>query len=136
MKNASKPQPVVLDPEARSPAVLEFEQQLQSCVIGQERAVRRMVNMYQIFLAGMNTPGRPVGTMLFLGPTGSGKTRVVEASADILFGSPRAFIKIDCAEFQPQPRDSQARRIASRVPRTSGNSASVDSGGARPASHG
>ncbi len=56
--------------------------------------------MYQIFLAGMNTPGRPVGTMLFLGPTGSGKTRIVEASADILFGSPRAFIKIDCAEFQ------------------------------------
>ena len=100
MKNASKPQPIVLDPEARSPEVLEFEQQLGSRVIGQERAVRRMVNMYQIFLAGMNMPGRPIGTMLFLGPTGSGKTRVVEASAEILFGSPRAFIKIDCAEFQ------------------------------------
>ena len=100
MKSASKPQPMVLDPEARSSEVLEFEQQLRSRVIGQERAVRRMVSMYQIFLAGMNMPGRPVGTMLFLGPTGSGKTRVVEASADILFGSPRAFIKIDCAEFQ------------------------------------
>jgi ATP-dependent Clp protease ATP-binding subunit ClpB len=45
-------------------------------------------------------PGRPIGNLLFLGPTGSGKTRVVEASAEILFGSPRAFIKIDCAEFQ------------------------------------
>jgi ATP-dependent Clp protease ATP-binding subunit ClpA len=56
--------------------------------------------MYQIYLAGMATPGRPVGNLLFLGPTGSGKTRVVEASAEILFGSPRAFIKIDCAEFQ------------------------------------
>ena len=100
MKNASKRQPIVLDPEARSPDVLAFEQQLRSRVIGQERAVRRMVNMYQIFLAGMNMPGRPVGTMLFLGPTGSGKTRVVEASAEILFGSPRAFVKIDCAEFQ------------------------------------
>jgi ATP-dependent Clp protease ATP-binding subunit ClpA len=79
---------------------MDFERSLQSKIIGQERAVRRMVNMYQIFTAGMNMEGRPVGTMLFLGPTGSGKTRVVEASADILFGSPRAFIKIDCAEFQ------------------------------------
>ena len=100
MNSASKPQPVVLDPEARSPELLEFEQRLRSQVIGQDRAVRRMVNMYQVFLAGMNMPGRPVGTVLFLGPTGSGKTRVVEAAADILFGSPRAFIKIDCAEFQ------------------------------------
>jgi ATP-dependent Clp protease ATP-binding subunit ClpA len=56
--------------------------------------------MYQIYLAGMAMPGRPIGNLLFLGPTGSGKTRVVEASAEILFGSPRAFIKIDCAEFQ------------------------------------
>ena len=60
----------------------------------------RIVNMYQIYLAGMDMPGRPIGNLLFLGPTGSGKTRVVEASAEILFGSPRAFIKIDCAEFQ------------------------------------
>jgi ATP-dependent Clp protease ATP-binding subunit ClpA len=56
--------------------------------------------MYQIYLAGMATPGRPIANLLFLGPTGSGKTRIVEASAEILFGSPRAFIKIDCAEFQ------------------------------------
>ena len=97
MNSASRTQ---LDPEARSPEVLDFEHRLKSRIIGQDRAVRRMVNMYQIFLAGMNMPGRPVGTMLFLGPTGSGKTRVVEASADILFGHPRAFIKIDCAEFQ------------------------------------
>src|SRR6516162_7058673 len=51
-------------------------------------------------LAGMAGPGRPVANLLFLGPTGSGKTRVVEASAEILFGNPAAFIKIDCAEFQ------------------------------------
>src|SRR5271166_2727519 len=48
----------------------------------------------------MNPPGRPVGNLLFLGPTGSGKTRVVEAMAEALFGDPRACIKIDCAEFQ------------------------------------
>src|SRR2546423_10523829 len=48
----------------------------------------------------MAMPNRPIGNLLFLGPTGSGKTRIVEASAEILFGSARAFIKIDGAEFQ------------------------------------
>src|SRR6184192_316975 len=91
---------VLLDPEMRSAEVLDFERRLQGKIVGQERAVRRIVNMYQIYLAGMNMPGRPIGNLLFLGPTGSGKTRVVEAAAEILFGSPRAFIKIDCAEFQ------------------------------------
>ena len=91
---------VLLDPEVRSSEVLDFERRLLGKIVGQDRAVRRIVNMYQIYMAGMNMPGRPIGNLLFLGPTGSGKTRVVEASADILFGSPRAFIKIDCAEFQ------------------------------------
>src|SRR6266513_1238967 len=91
---------VQLDPEMRSAEVLDFERRLLGKIVGQDRAVKRIVNMYQIYLAGMNTPGRPIGNLLFLGPTGSGKTRVVEASAEILFGSPRAFIKIDCAEFQ------------------------------------
>jgi ATP-dependent Clp protease ATP-binding subunit ClpA len=48
----------------------------------------------------MSSTGRPVGNLLFLGPTGSGKTRIVEAAAEILFGDPRAVIKVDCAEFQ------------------------------------
>ncbi|HEX6650336.1 MAG TPA: AAA family ATPase [Pyrinomonadaceae bacterium] len=59
-----------------------------------------MGNLYQLYLAGMNQNGRPVGTMLFLGPTGTGKTRVVEAAAEILFGDPNAVIKVNCAEFQ------------------------------------
>src|SRR5213082_1810894 len=91
---------VLLDPEMRSSEVLDFERRLLGKIVGQDRAVRRIVNMYQIYLAGMAVPGRPIGNLLFLGPTGSGKTRIVEASAEILFGSPRAFIKIDCAEFQ------------------------------------
>jgi ATP-dependent Clp protease ATP-binding subunit ClpA len=56
--------------------------------------------MFQVFCAGLNSPGRPVGNLLFLGPTGSGKTRIVEAAAEILFGDARAVIKVDCAEFQ------------------------------------
>jgi ATP-dependent Clp protease ATP-binding subunit ClpA len=48
----------------------------------------------------MNPPGRPIGNFLFLGPTGSGKTRIVEATAEVLLKNPRSVIKIDCAEFQ------------------------------------
>ncbi len=91
---------VLLDPDQKSPRAQEFEEKLGARIVGQERAVRRMSGLYQIFLAGMNPPNRPVGTMLFLGPTGSGKTRVVEAAAEVLFGDPNAVIKIDCAEFQ------------------------------------
>ncbi|HEY0005542.1 MAG TPA: AAA family ATPase [Pyrinomonadaceae bacterium] len=91
---------VFLDPDQKSPRAQEFEEKLSGRIVGQERAVRRMSGLYQIFLAGMNPPSRPVGTMLFLGPTGSGKTRVIEAAAEVLFGDPNAVVKIDCAEFQ------------------------------------
>src|ERR1041385_2830874 len=87
---------VLLDPDQKSPRAQDFEEKLASRIVGQERAVRRMSGLYQIFLAGMNPPNRPVGTMLFLGPTGSGKTRVIEAAAEVLFGDPNAVVKIDC----------------------------------------
>jgi len=91
---------VFLDPDQKSPRAQDFEERLSSRIVGQERAVRRMSGLYQIFLAGMNPPNRPIGTMLFLGPTGSGKTRVIEAAAEVLYGDPNAIVKIDCAEFQ------------------------------------
>jgi ATP-dependent Clp protease ATP-binding subunit ClpB len=73
---------------------------LRAKIVGQEEGVQSLVDMFQVFCAGLNSPGRPVGNLLFLGPTGSGKTRIVEAAAEILFGDPRAVIKVDCAEFQ------------------------------------
>ncbi|HML15829.1 MAG TPA: AAA family ATPase [Bryobacteraceae bacterium] len=69
-------------------------------IIGQDEAIEQIVNIYQMNLTGMNAPGRPIGNFLFLGPTGSGKTRIVEATAEALLKNPRAVIKIDCAEFQ------------------------------------
>ena len=91
---------VLLDPDKKSPRAKDFEDKLSAFIVGQERAVRRMSGLFQIYLAGMNNPTRPVGTLLFLGPTGSGKTRVIEAAAQVLFGEPHAVVKIDCAEFQ------------------------------------
>src|SRR5512135_3668851 len=89
-----------LDPTRRSTDAQEFETALRRRIVGQEAAIEKMAEIYQMFLAGLNPPGRPVGNLLFLGPTGSGKTRVVEAMAEAMFGDPRACIKIDCAEFQ------------------------------------
>jgi len=99
-KKESADKGVRLDPERKSPRAKEFEDKLSGLIVGQERAVRRVSGIFQIYLAGMNNPSRPLGTMLFLGPTGSGKTRVVEAAAEVLFGEPNSVVKIDCAEFQ------------------------------------
>ncbi len=89
-----------LDPSQRSTDTLEFQTALRAKIVGQEEGVQALVDLYQVFCAGLNSPGRPVGNLLFLGPTGSGKTRIVEAAAEILFGDARAVIKVDCAEFQ------------------------------------
>ena len=99
-KKAITEQGILLDPERKSPRAAEFEDRLSALIVGQERAVRRITGLFQIYLAGMNNPSRPLGTMLFLGPTGSGKTRVVEAASDVLFNDQYAVVKIDCAEFQ------------------------------------
>lgn len=99
-KEKSDVRSIALNPDLKSPRVTEFESRLGARIVGQERAVRMVADIYQMHLAGLASPNRPVGTMLFLGPTGSGKTRVVEAAAEVLFGDPQAVIKIDCAEFQ------------------------------------
>src|SRR6476646_6340650 len=89
-----------LDPTIRSTDTRDFQGSLRAKIVGQEEGVQALVDLYQVFCAGLHSPGRPVGNLLFLGPTGSGKTRIVEAAADILFGDSRAVIKVDCAEFQ------------------------------------
>lgn len=99
-KKAGASKGILLDPDRKSPRAKEFEDKLSALIVGQERGVRRLSGLFQIYLAGMNNPQRPIGTMLFLGPTGSGKTRVVEAASEVLFADPHSVVKIDCAEFQ------------------------------------
>src|SRR6478752_3469900 len=89
-----------LDAEKRSTRACQFEHAMREKIVGQDEPVQALVDIYQVFCAGLHSPGRPVGNLLFLGPTGSGKTRTVEAAAEILFGDSRAVIKVDCAEFQ------------------------------------
>jgi len=89
-----------LDPTQTGSEALKLESDLRKRVVGQSEAIGQIINIYQTNLAGMSSPGRPIGNFLFLGPTGSGKTRLVEATAESLVGDARAVIKIDCAEFQ------------------------------------
>ena len=91
---------VPLDPTRTGRDALELEANLRKRIIGQQEAVREIVNIYQMYVTGINASGRPIGSLLFLGPTGSGKTRTVEATAEALLKNARAVTKIDCAEFQ------------------------------------
>ncbi|MCI0488208.1 MAG: AAA family ATPase [Blastocatellia bacterium] len=100
VNNGHKRTLITLNPEAKSTQAEEFERGLRERVIGQDRAIRTLSSLYQVFQAGMTSLARPLGTMLFLGPTGSGKTHVVEAAAEELFADRNSIIKIDCAEFQ------------------------------------
>src|SRR5712672_2648303 len=90
----------VLDTAKRSSASCHFEDALRHKIVGQEEAVQALADIYQVFCAGLHSPAHPIGNLLFLGPTGSGKTRIVEAAAEILFGDSRSMLKVDCAEFQ------------------------------------
>ncbi|HWF11492.1 MAG TPA: AAA family ATPase [Bryobacteraceae bacterium] len=89
-----------LDPSQTGNDAEKLHNDLKKLVVGQDDAVDQIVNIYQTYLAGMTSPGRPIGNLLFLGPTGTGKTRLVEALAESLVGDARSVLKIDCAEFQ------------------------------------
>jgi len=89
-----------LDPTKTGRDAESLDRTLRKMIVGQDEAIEQIVDMYQMYLTGMTAPGRPIANFLFLGPTGSGKTRTVEALAESLIHNPRAVVKIDCAEFQ------------------------------------
>src|SRR5215471_94834 len=69
-------------------------------IIGQPDAVNAIIPFIRMFQAGLAPEGRPAGVFLLLGPTGTGKTRTVEALAEVLHGKPRHVLRVDCGEFQ------------------------------------
>ena len=91
---------ITLDPALAGEPAKFLDQSLRRLIVGQDQAIDQIVSAYQTHLSGLTAPGRPVGNFLFLGPTGSGKTRIVEVTAETLLKTPSALIKIDCAEFQ------------------------------------
>jgi ATP-dependent Clp protease ATP-binding subunit ClpA len=73
---------------------------LEELLVGQPEAIDTIVPYVQMYQAGLSPEGRPVGVVLLLGPTGTGKTRTVEALAEVLHGSSKNLLKVDCGEFQ------------------------------------
>src|ERR1700737_1204347 len=90
----------LLDPTKTGKQAQDLENRLHHFLVGQDEAIHQIVRAYQTHVAGLSPVGRPIGNFLFLGPTGSGKTRIVEATAESLLKDSRSVIKIDCAEFQ------------------------------------
>lgn len=107
-----------LNPSLVGQDAKDFERGLSELIIGQDRAVRTMARIYQTWRAGFTPPDRTIANMLFLGPTGSGKTRFVEAVAEVLHGNPKAMVKIDCAEYQS---DHEVAKILGSPPGYVGN---------------
>jgi ATP-dependent Clp protease ATP-binding subunit ClpA len=84
----------------RRPGADEIAAQVAARVVGQPDAVNAIAPYVELFQAGLSPEGRPAGVFLLLGPTGTGKTRTIEALADVIHGSERNILRVDCGEFQ------------------------------------
>ena len=99
--NVEKPKSPPSRPKRQAPSTLEdLSTVLSQKVVGQPTATRVIVPYIQMFQAGLAPEGRPVGVFLLLGPTGTGKTKTIEALAEVLHGSEKNVLKVDCGEFQ------------------------------------
>ncbi|MGH3687768.1 MAG: ATP-dependent Clp protease ATP-binding subunit [Pseudonocardiaceae bacterium] len=92
--------PVAQLTEVERHQLLHLEEQLRQRVVGQDEAIEAVADAVRASRAGLNHPDRPVGSFLFLGPTGVGKTELARALAQTLFGSQDRLIRIDMSEFQ------------------------------------
>jgi ATP-dependent Clp protease ATP-binding subunit ClpC len=91
--------PVTAIKEEEMSKLLRIEEELHKRIISQDRAISALARAIRRSRAGLKAPGRPVGSFLFLGPTGVGKTEVARSLAAFLFGSERALIRFDMSEF-------------------------------------
>jgi ATP-dependent Clp protease ATP-binding subunit ClpC len=92
--------PVAQLTEVERHRLLHLEEQLRQRVVGQDEAIEAVADAVRASRAGLTAPDRPVGSFLFLGPTGVGKTELARALAQTLFGSEKLLVRIDMSEFQ------------------------------------
>jgi ATP-dependent Clp protease ATP-binding subunit ClpA len=101
-QTAVQKESLLLDPLKRSPQVTRFETMLRDRVVGQMSAIDAILDSFSKILAGIRNPERPILTLLFLGPTGVGKTETVKALAETIFGKRTAFTRVNCQEFSSE----------------------------------
>ena len=95
--------------EGETEKLLQMEDRLKARVVGQDRAIALVSNAIRRARAGLSDPNRPIGSFIFLGPTGVGKTELAKALAEFLFDDERAMVRMDMSEFME--RHSIARLI-------------------------
>jgi ATP-dependent Clp protease ATP-binding subunit ClpC len=103
--------PVYQFTEEESARLLQMEESLQNYIVGQEEAIEGISKAVRRARAGLKDPRRPIGSFIFLGPTGVGKTELTKALAKFLFGSEDALVQLDMSEFME--RHSIARLVGS-----------------------
>ncbi|MFP4395028.1 MAG: ATP-dependent Clp protease ATP-binding subunit [Anaerolineales bacterium] len=101
--------PIAQLAEAESERLLEMESELKRAIVGQDKAIQAIAKAVRRARAGLKDPRRPIGSFIFLGPTGVGKTELSKALAEFLFGSGDALIQLDMSEFME--RHSVARLV-------------------------
>ena len=104
---------MILNLEKKSDKRLAFEDSLHRRIVGQDKAVDVVSEIYESYVAGMSDTTRPIGNLLFLGPTGVGKTLLVESIAEALHKDPRHMIKVNCGEYS---EEHQMARIIGAPP--------------------
>ena len=124
--------PVAQLTEEERDRLLRLEEHLHDRVVGQDDAVDAVAEAVRRSRAGLGDPDRPVGSFLFLGPTGVGKTELARSLAEALFGDADRMIRLDMSEFQERHTVSPAGRRAARLRRLRRGRA-ADRGGAAPA---
>ncbi len=91
--------PVMQIAQEESARLLQMEEELKKHIVGQEEAIAAIAKAVRRARAGLKDPSRPIGSFIFLGPTGVGKTELTKALASFLFGSEEALIQLDMSEF-------------------------------------
>src|SRR6476660_6373803 len=92
--------PVTTRPPPGRSGATDLLRELNLRVVGQSQALQQIVPYVQMHQAGLCPEGRPAGVFLLLGPTGTGKTRTVDALAEIVHGSAKNVLRVDCGEYQ------------------------------------
>ena len=94
------PEAIRLDDDKMTAEAVALEAGLAKKVIDQDRAIKQFVRAYEVWQTGLNPPDKPLANLLFLGPTGVGKTHLVEVFCDELWGAHDMLLKVDCSEYQ------------------------------------
>jgi len=98
--NMNEPMTSPLPPKGDITGATSIHELLSEKIVGQESAISGIASTVKTYQAGLSPGGRPAGVFLLLGPSGTGKTRTVEALAEILHGASQKVVKINCGEFQ------------------------------------